>query len=267
MFANRLVRRSLVLTGALAVLAPLAIHGPSVAQSAPEVSPGPHGAARIYLWGVAHWKDEFLVKLDRQWETNHPKSVETRFGMLTLKGRRDGRPTGVTLRGEPHRYGRWESRVRIRNWNDGPVPYHLWVELVPAGKQAKHCGARTITLANYAKGDSRARMSIRRLPKHQFTYSKRQTHAKQVWNTYAVEITKKHIAWFVDDHVVMRERRPAALSGINYTVRYRFDTPKQMKRDPSWMQMDWSRYFTLKRPNAKSIKAPRANKGTYHNAC
>jgi hypothetical protein len=33
------------------------------------------------------------------------------------------------------------------------------------------------------------------------------------------------------------------------------------------MQMDWVRYYTLDRPNAKSIKAPAAHRGTFKAAC
>jgi hypothetical protein len=35
----------------------------------------------------------------------------------------------------------------------------------------------------------------------------------------------------------------------------------------SAMQMDWVRYYTLKRPNAQSIAAPRMTRGTYPDAC
>jgi hypothetical protein len=33
------------------------------------------------------------------------------------------------------------------------------------------------------------------------------------------------------------------------------------------MQMDWVRHYSLDRPNAKSIRAPRMTKGTYADAC
>ena len=35
----------------------------------------------------------------------------------------------------------------------------------------------------------------------------------------------------------------------------------------SMLQMDWVRHYTLERKNAKSIKAPRMNKGTYTKGC
>ena len=33
------------------------------------------------------------------------------------------------------------------------------------------------------------------------------------WHTFAVEVTKSHISWFVDAHVINTERRAEALSG------------------------------------------------------
>jgi hypothetical protein len=33
------------------------------------------------------------------------------------------------------------------------------------------------------------------------------------------------------------------------------------------MQMDWVRYYTLARANAKSIEAPQATLGSYDGAC
>ena len=35
----------------------------------------------------------------------------------------------------------------------------------------------------------------------------------------------------------------------------------------STVQMDWVRYYTLDRPNAKSIQAPEMTSGTYADAC
>ena len=36
---------------------------------------------------------------------------------------------------------------------------------------------------------------------------------------------------------------------------------------PSWFQADWVRYYTLKRPNARSIEAPVMRQTTYAGDC
>ena len=39
------------------------------------------------------------------------------------------------------------------------------------------------------------------------------------------------------------------------------------RMNQSRMQMDWLRYHTLRKPNTKSIKAPRMRRSTYAGAC
>lgn len=261
-------RRLLLLALAAALAATLGVQAPGTAASAGVDSyVPPTGAGGVYRWGFAHWQDEFLTRLSSQWRTNRPDLVETRIGMLTLKGRRDGGPVTATLKGQAFRYGRWEARVRIRNWEDTRVPYRVVTELVPAGDRAYHCGARNILLGDYVNGRRLAHLSIRTLPDNEFTYSARPNTGVQQWSTFGIEITRKRISWFVNDQVVMTERRSAALSGTPYTLRFRIvgDGPTELR--PPWMQMDWARYHTLERKNALPVKAPQAQAGTYARAC
>jgi hypothetical protein len=37
--------------------------------------------------------------------------------------------------------------------------------------------------------------------------------------------------------------------------------------NPSRMQMDWLRYFTLRKPNSRSVEAPLPRSGSYADAC
>ena len=66
------------------------------------------------------------------------------------------------------------------------------------------------------------------------------------------------MSWFVDTHVVMTERRPAALTGATYAARFRLVGTPGAQMNPGRMQMDWVRYYSLARPNARSIEAPQA---------
>jgi len=122
-------------------------------------------------------------------------------------------------------------------------------------------------MADYVMGSHRTRMSIRTLPDRQFSYSMRPNTGPWDWNTYGVEITRTHISWFADDKVVMTERRPAALSGTLYTLRLRLVGNGATDTTPPKMQLDWSRYFTMDRPNTQSIVAPKAHVGTYGGGC
>ena len=110
-------------------------------------------------------------------------------------------------------------------------------------------------------------MHIRNLPDAEFSAGKGLALGPGRFHTYAVEVTRTHISWFVDTHVLMTERRDAALSGARFKVRFRLVGAPGARMNPARMQMDWVRYYTLDRANAKSIAAPRATRGIYAGAC
>jgi hypothetical protein len=80
-------------------------------------------------------------------------------------------------------------------------------------------------------------------------------------------VTQDHVSWFVDTKVIRTERRSAALSAEDYAMRFQLmGTPGAQMRQGR-MQMDWARYYTLARKNAKSIEAPQLTQTTYDGAC
>ena len=226
----------------------------------------PTNAAKIFRWGNATWKDEFVRPLSTStWAVNHPSLVRDQHGMLTL----DSTPTSgdvvAAAKGAGAPYGRWEARVRTRNYPGSGTPFRAVWELAPSSG-GEHCGARGIELSDYAIGSSAATMHVRNTPNADFTTSK-SLPLSNVFHTYAVEVTPDHVSWFVDTRVVMTERRPAALSGATYRPRFRLlSTPGATMRKGR-MQMDWVRYYTLQRKNARSITAPAASQRTYADAC
>ena len=129
-------------------------------------------------------------------------------------------------------------------------------------------GARNVALNSYKLGGNRAHHYIRSLPNNQATAHKGVNLGNDRWHTFAVEVRKKRISWFVDAHVISTENRPEALSDVPYTVRFTMLAPNADKRmNRSRMQMDWLRYFTLRKPNSKSVKAPLPRSGSYADAC
>lgn len=250
----------LALAGAVTLIATLAAQTSAVAASAPA---RPTGAAAVYKWGTQTWRDEYESGIHARYTWNSPQYIENRFGMLVLKGRHDGHAVGAKVDQTSYRYGRWETRIHLRQWVDQTQPFRMVAELVPTN--ADHtCGSHNIVLAAYTMGQSRVHMAIRN-GQHKFTYSVRPNLGRQDWNTFAVEIARHHISWFVNDHVVMTEHRAAARSGLAYTLRYRWVGPQSQR--PPWMQMDWSRFYSMKRPNQLPITAPSAHESTYQRAC
>ncbi len=269
MSRTRALRRAAFLSaGAVlaATLAPVAA-GPSAPVDTRLVSASqPTNAGKVYRWGLSQWHDGFVEALTDAWAVNLPGQVDDQHGMLTMNGGPDGRSVVVTLTGHGRRYGRWETRVRAEQYGTGRTPYRVVAELVPTRGSRYHCGAQSVVLADYLLGTGRAHTFLRTLPDRQFRYGHRLDLRPGVFHTYAVEVTGTHISWFVDAHVVMTERRAAARTGLRYKLRFRL-VGDGAPANPGRMQMDWVRYYTLDRPNAQPIDAPRAHRRTYAGAC
>lgn len=251
------------LLAALSTTGPVRTVSPSLALVAES---GPTNASKVFKWGWSAWEDEFEKDaMHKQWRTSHGKLVRNQIGMLTLDATRRSGSVWATVPGYARSYGRWEARVRAEENGSGAQTYRVLWELIPSGDY--DCGAKNLTVASYKPGDSRAKMQIRNPNGTSFSASKRRDLKDNVWHTYAVEVTRKRISWFVDTKVVRTERRDAALTGTKYQVRFRLAAVPGKRMNPARMQMDWVRYFTLERPNAKSIKAPRTNRGSFKPGC
>ena len=226
----------------------------------------PTNAGTVFRWGKPKWTDEFEVGgLRKDWVASKQGKVKTQSGMLTVIG--TGRQTKITA--SPNsvkaRYGRWEARVRIRETNHNGERYRAYWELIPTGDFK--CGAKSIVLASYKSQDKKVTGAVRVPPKGQYGYQKRLPLHQGWFHTYAVEITRTHISWFVDTKVIHTERRKDALRGIEYRPRFRLQGKAKTRHRTTWLQMDWVRHYDLSRPNAKSIKAPRMRKGEYKDPC
>jgi hypothetical protein len=186
--------------------------------------------------------------------------------MLTLNAESTSGTVIATLSGHERQYGRWEARVRGKQYSSSGTPYRLFWELVPRGK-GYHCGGRSIVLSEYSLGSNRAAMHLRNLPDLDHTTSKALPLSGDQFHTYAVEVTKDHISWFVDTKVIRTERRASARTGASYAVRFRLAATPGAKMNKGRMQMDWVRHYTLARPNAQSISAPQTTLAKYADAC
>ena len=229
----------------------------------------PTNAGKMFRWGREAWRDEFEVDpLRKDWRVSRGDTVVTRNGMLTLMAFPKSGKVIAKPRTNKAKYGRWEARVRV--WEkkrfEG-TPYTAFWELVPARRKHYRCGAQSIVMAAYSQDDEAAVGAVRTLPNNEFSFSKDLPLTQGWFHTFAIEVTRDHISWFVDREVVHTERRPEALSGVKFRPQFRLQSVAGEAMRPTWMQMDWVRYYSLKRPNAKSIEAPEMTQGIYDEAC
>ncbi len=279
MLAIRLVRRSTASAAVLAVTlgaaltsAPSPTASPTSSRTdgawardaAPVSASRPTNAAKVFRWGNATWKDEFREPLSSQWLVEPAGLVRNQHGMLTLDSADSGGEVTATLAGPAKQYGRWEARVRGRSYGRG-TPFRVVWELVAS--DGSSCGARDIVLSDYTLGRNVATMHLRNLPDVDFLKRKVLPLKGNEFHTFAVEVTPDRISWFVDTEVMMTERRSEARTGATYVPRFRLVATPGATMRRGRMQMDWARYYTLERRNARSIEAPPAQQTTYAGAC
>jgi hypothetical protein len=232
-------------------------------------APGPVHAGNTFGWyghGGLVYDETFVGPLAKRWKVEGPGQVRNQHGMLTLNTATKGTVSATLMR--PGRaYGRWEIRMRQRQYGHGFAPYRVLTELVPVTDVGEGCGEQNIALNKFTMGRSKVNFYIRTRPDTLYRASMKRGFGQDQWHTFAVEVTRKRISWFVDGHVIRTETRPDALSGRKFQVRFTMLAEKGKRMNRARMQMDWLRYWTLQAPNERSTKAPVTKRTTYTKAC
>ena len=235
--------------------------------------PGPIHAGTTYGWwnqGIV-WREEFespyTGQMGPQWQASGPGQVWHQNGMLTLNATSQG-SLSATLAGPGAEVGRWETRLRSRQYGRGDGRYQVLAELVPAAGAEENCGARNVSLVSYTPNGKAANVYARTLPNIAHRGAKPGIDlGRDRWHTYAVEVTRERISWFIDAHVVFTEERDASVSGVPLTVRFTMEAKPDRAMNISRMQMDWVRHWSLEAPNTLPVDAPPTRVGTYSKAC
>jgi hypothetical protein len=229
----------------------------------------PTNAAAVFKWGTIDWRQEFETgTLGSNWKTNGVGAIGQQHGMLTIQA--GSSPDTVQVWPDDSaataRTGRWEGRIRAYERSSSGTQYRFVWELVPTSGDDS-CGTNRVVLASWVPGAQRARGSVNTLPSYSFTFARQRDLRSRAWHTYAVEVTADHISWFVDTKVMRTERRPEALAGVTYRPELVMQAVPDATMRPSWFQADWVRYYSMKRPNAKSIDAPEMDQTTSTPTC
>jgi hypothetical protein len=231
--------------------------------------PGPIHAGNTYGWYpyTQHWEFERWgapKPLTSDWQSTGGHTSE-QGGQLTMRAGK-GRSTTVTLRGAGHRTGRWELRWHGYSLGNDANRYRMTSSLVPARQAERRCGPQ-ITFEDVTLPASRAGFAIRPGGGTEFTTSTASRGesfgGREHWHTFAVEVTPKRISWFVDAHVVSTEKRAAAMTNTPFTVQLHIEPTARGKGDDVRMQLDWLRYWPLRKPDSRSVAAPAPHETSY----
>ena len=257
------------LTGLLMLtLSPAAVTPVAVADHV-HGAPGPIHAGNTFGWyQFGAFRQEFVGPKPAYWKTTGRGIVRTQNGMLTLMTTRKG-SVAAKLDLPGNTYGRWEIRMRARRTGttQGGHNYKVVTELVPAGTRDQHCGGRDIGLQNFTVGTNTVKSYVHTLPSNSFRGFKARHLKNDRWHTYAVEVAPDHISWFVDAHVVHTDRRAAALDPVPRQLTFELRARDGKAMHPARMQMDWMRYWSMRAPNERSVKAPPFELSSFPAAC
>ena len=132
--------------------------------------------------------------------------VRNQNGMLTLDAPVASANVTAFHFGHSRTYGRWEARVRGRQYGSAARP------TPSAGSSSAHSQPTTAApvtwcSAPYPLGTNTAATHVRTLPNNDFTASKPLQLSDNEFHTYAVEVTPDHVSWFVDTKVIRTETR------------------------------------------------------------
>jgi hypothetical protein len=154
--------------------------------------------------------------------------------------------TSATLRGNAMSRGRWEVSLRIRQaYETGGRPYRVLAELIPARPSDYDCGAHNVTVASISPFSHRVGIGVRS-PRHVWRGAARDDFTPLVGPiNAAVEVSGRHLTWFLDGAPVASVTRRAAIPGVPLTLRLSLRGDGQQEMNQTALISDWQRGFPI----------------------
>lgn len=228
-------------------------------------------AGATYGWYPVAQRFEFKGGVPAAWQHLGRGRLTTTHGMLSLQERTGDISTVWT--GTARKQGRWEVRLRtdrLEARRSDLTDYTVRVSLVPARAPDLHCGAQQVTMLDYSPAAPRsAGIGLRALPDLALdaTVATTRTVGSDQWHEFAVEVTPDHVSWFVDAHVVATQPTSAPLFAVPMQMQVTLAATPGAAMRPTRVQLDWARYWTLRKPSKLPVDAPAPTAGTYADAC
>ena len=170
-----------------------------------------------------------------------------------------------TLQGNAYKRGRWEVRGSTT-----PLPggsnraYRVRYELVPEGTLAK-CAPSGIVIAETTKAGAPLRFGVRNAAGTTWARQVRLANTPGA-DSFAVQVTKKHITWFLNGKPVGTVRAKAALPKGPLTMRISMVDNNGAEMKSTKSTVDWARAFPLN-AGKKATSKKRLKKGAALNRC
>jgi hypothetical protein len=186
--------------------------------------------------------------------------IDSQRGWGGTDDRGDRGTTTATLKGNNLRYGRWETKMRLKRMESDDRNYRAVIELVPAKARHRRCGARTVTVADVvATGSStlkrtRVGIAVKGAKRSQHWRAVRRPRLQQTRvNAFAVEIGRRHVSWFVNGRPLGTVKSRVAVPKVPMTMQLRLVGKPGQEMNKTQFHSDWQRGFGLRK--GKQVKS------------
>ena len=174
--------------------------------------------------------------------------------------------TMATLKGNARPYGRWEVRVRPRSLENDARDYLVRVELVPESPSDYDCGAHTITLGEMTAHGSSILFGANAGDRRWRLRKSVGSQTNNISYNLAVEVSRRHITWFLDGKPVATVESRKAVSDLPMTLRLSLVGDGDREMNHTDILSDWQRGFSL-RPGARTTSGARMEAGAFDGRC
>lgn len=169
--------------------------------------------------------------------------------------------TRTTLQGNAATSGRWEAALRVRSaYERAGRHYNIVAELVPANASDYDCGSHNIRIASISPFSTLVSFGVRS-PAHRWNGTAIAATTPLLRPlAVAVEVSDRHITWFLNGAPVGSVTDPAAISGVPMTLRLSLEGDGQAEMNQTDLISDWQRGFPISTAplTVSPIKLPRA---------
>ena len=173
--------------------------------------------------------------------------------------------TMATLQDNPMRYGRWEVRLRMKSTETSHRDLLAHIELVPEGT-APRCHAEGITIASASPHSRGVEIGVRNQAGKSWSRTEPGISVNGTSHAVAVEVTKKHISWFLEGRLIGTVTDRAAIPDGPMTLRVSLQGKDQDRVNRTQAIFDWMRGYALDR-GRKVGGGPSLSQGTHSHYC
>lgn len=168
--------------------------------------------------------------------------------------------TRATLMDSARAYGRWETRLRMTSGESSAADFRALVELVPDRASDYACGRRNITIAEVSAHGTRMSFGAK-ADNTQWTRSKALPSVIHSSPAVAVEVSKRHITWFLNGKPIGAVRSKKAVSDVPMTLRFSLVGDQATEHDKTGLMSDWQRGFDID-SGKLTTKGPKMKRST-----